>query len=338
MTLKTRFGLLFDFRNPAQWLKPWPQFYADMIDFAAWTETLGFSDVWLTEHHGAEDGYSPSPLMIASAIATRTKRVHIGTAIALAPFYHPVRLAEDLATLDLISNGRIEFGFGLGYRPEEFAAYGLSMKTRGSRASEVLDIVRRLWDGETVTVDSKHFKLDGAQIMPRPAQAHPPLWVGGFSPEAMKRVARYGDGFMWGPGGPDLAAAHRLYVDALAVEGKPADAARMLQIWMWLMVSEDPERTFAEVAPHVLHQINTYAKWLSGTGHQSFVPADVATLKASGQLMIMTPDEAIKFFKSQMALAPLEGFAGMTPPAGFPLDKLAPYIELFANKVLPAFK
>lgn len=338
MTSNTRFGMLFDFRNPSQWHRPWPKFYAEMIDFAAWTETLGFSDVWLTEHHGAEDGYSPSPLVIASAIAAKTKRVHIGTAIALAPFYHPVRLAEDGATLDLISDGRIELGFGLGYRHEEFAAYGIPHSARGSRASEVLHIVRRLWDGETVSVDNKHFKLDNAHIMPRPAQAHPPLWVGGFTPEAFKRAARYGDGFLWATGGPDLATAHRMYVEALAEVGKPADAARMLAIWMWFMVSEDPERTFAEVAPHVLHQINTYAKWLGGTGHESFVPADISTLKASGQLMIMTPDDAIKFFKSQLAIAPLEGFAGLTPPAGIPLDKLAPYIELFANKVIPAFR
>lgn len=338
MGSQTRFGMLFDFRNPPQWQKPWHKFYAEMIDFAAWTETLGFTDVWLTEHHDAEDGYSPSPLMIASAIAAKTNKVHIGTAIALAPFYHPVRLAEDGAILDIISNGRIELGFGLGYRPEEFAGYGLSMSTRGARASELLHLVRRLWDGETVSANSKHFKFENAHITPRPVQAHPPLWVGGFSPEAMNRVARFGDGFLWAPGGPDLALAHNMYVKALAEVGKPAEAARMLCIWMWFMVSEDPERTFAEVAPHVLHQINTYAKWLAGTGHESFVPADISTLKASGQLMIMTPDEAIKFFKAQMAIAPVEGFAGLTPPAGLPLDKLAPYIELFANKVIPAFR
>jgi hypothetical protein len=107
---------------------------------------------------------------------------------------------------------------------------------------------------------------------------------------------------------------------------------------LWFLVSDDPEKTFAEVAPHILHQINTYARWLQGTTHQTFTPADIGTLKASGQLTVVTPLEAIDIFRKQMAIAPIEGFYGMIPPAGFPLEHLAAHVELFAKKVIPAFR
>src|SRR5687768_4089786 len=98
-----RFGYGFDFRNPKQWFKPWHEFYTDLIDFIVWTESVGFEGVWLAEHHGIEDGYLPSPLTVGTWIAARTKKMRIDTGVALAPFYHPVRLAEDLAVLDILS-------------------------------------------------------------------------------------------------------------------------------------------------------------------------------------------------------------------------------------------
>jgi alkanesulfonate monooxygenase SsuD/methylene tetrahydromethanopterin reductase-like flavin-dependent oxidoreductase (luciferase family) len=326
---------MFDFRNPAEWRRPWAKFYADMIDFCAWTETLGFDDIWLSEHHGAEDGYLPSPLVAATAIAVKTSRIRIGTAIATAPFYHPVRLAEDTAVLDIISDGRLELGLGLGYRQEEFSGYGLALEGRGSMASEIMQIVRRLWSGDTVTFNGRFFKLDGARIMPRPIQEHVPLWVGGFNRAAFRRAALYGDGII---GGGDMAKRHREYCEELAAANKSGAPARMLCGLLWFLVSDDPEKTFAEVAPHILHQINTYARWLQGTTHQTFTPADIGTLKASGQLTVVTPLEAIDIFRKQMAIAPIEGFYGMIPPAGFSLERLAAHVELFANKVIPAFR
>jgi alkanesulfonate monooxygenase SsuD/methylene tetrahydromethanopterin reductase-like flavin-dependent oxidoreductase (luciferase family) len=335
MERKLRFGLLFDFRNPPQWLQPWAKFYAGMIDFAAWTESLGFDDVWLSEHHCADDGYIPSPLVAATAIAVKTKRIRIGTAIATAPFYHPVRLAEDAAVLDIISGGRLELGLGLGYRQEEFTGYGLSLDGRGALTSEVMQILRRLWDGEVVTFKGRFFKLEKARIMPRPTQAHLPLWVGGFNRQAFRRAALYGDGII---GGGDMAARYHGYLAELAAAGKDPATARLLCGLLWFLVSEDPEKTFAEVAPHILHQINTYAQWLQSTTHQIFTPADTTTLKASGQLKIVTPEEAIAIFRNLIATVPIEGIYGMVPPAGFPLERFAQHVELFANKVIPAFR
>ena len=149
MTPQVGFGYGFDLRNPPQWQRPWADLYAETLEFIAWTETLGFERVWLAEHHGVDDGYLPSPLMVGAAVAARTKSMRIATGVALAPHYHPVRLAEDMAVLDCISNGRAELALGLGYIRTEAKAYGFAPKHRAAMADEILQIVRRLWTGET---------------------------------------------------------------------------------------------------------------------------------------------------------------------------------------------
>jgi alkanesulfonate monooxygenase SsuD/methylene tetrahydromethanopterin reductase-like flavin-dependent oxidoreductase (luciferase family) len=132
--------------------------YAEAIDLFAWAETLGFGAAYVFEHHFTDDDYMSSPMVAATAIAARTKQMRVGPDIAILPLYDPVRVAEDGAVLDLISNGRLDFGVGLGYRPEEYAGYGLDIKSKGSRANEALEIIRRLWQGETVSFHGKHFQ------------------------------------------------------------------------------------------------------------------------------------------------------------------------------------
>jgi alkanesulfonate monooxygenase SsuD/methylene tetrahydromethanopterin reductase-like flavin-dependent oxidoreductase (luciferase family) len=119
MNRELTFGYLYDFRNPVQWRKPWTDLYAETLDVITWSESAGFKGVWLPEHHGAGDGYMPSPLVTLAAIAARTKTIHIGTAIALAPLNHPVRFAEECAVLDILSNGRLEVAVAIGYRRRE---------------------------------------------------------------------------------------------------------------------------------------------------------------------------------------------------------------------------
>ena len=108
MKKKLTFGYLYDFRNPQQWRKPWPDLYAQTLEFITWTESIGFEGAWVPEHHGAEDGYAPSPLVTLAAIAARTRTIKLGSAIALAPLYHPVRFAEECAVLDILSNRKFQ--------------------------------------------------------------------------------------------------------------------------------------------------------------------------------------------------------------------------------------
>ena len=148
---KIRFGMWYDFRNPPAWKRPYDQLYNEIIDQIVWGEQNGFDDIWLSEHHFIEDGYSPALIPIAAAIASRTKKIHIGTSVVLLPFHNPVRLAEDAATVDVISGGRFELGVGVGYKVEEFESFAVSSKERGARTNEGLEIIRRLWEGETLT-------------------------------------------------------------------------------------------------------------------------------------------------------------------------------------------
>lgn len=110
MVGKLKFGYGFDMRNPARWHKPWGDFYAETLEFIEHIEALGFEYIWLAEHHGIDDGYMPSPIVFGAGVATRTKKIRISQGVGLIPHYHPVRLAEDLAVLDILSNGRAEFG------------------------------------------------------------------------------------------------------------------------------------------------------------------------------------------------------------------------------------
>ena len=127
-----RFGLAYDFRNPAQWQRPWPRCSRSCCNQIVRAEELGFDSIWITEHHFAEDGYTPSPIPLLAAIAARTKKVELSTDILLLPLYDALKLAEDVATIDVLSGGRMMLGLGMGYRDEEFEAFG---RRRAERVS-----------------------------------------------------------------------------------------------------------------------------------------------------------------------------------------------------------
>ncbi|RYE64493.1 MAG: LLM class flavin-dependent oxidoreductase, partial [Oxalobacteraceae bacterium] len=150
MSGQLTFGYLYDFRNPPQWQRPWESVYAEILDVVSWTEQVGFRGAWVPEHHLADDGYMPAPLIALTAMAARTKQIKLGSAIALAPLYNPVRFAEDCAVLDIFSSGRLEMGLAIGYRKRETAAFGVDFTKRGKLFDEWLQIVTQLWAGEEV--------------------------------------------------------------------------------------------------------------------------------------------------------------------------------------------
>ncbi|WP_194241108.1 LLM class flavin-dependent oxidoreductase [Solimonas terrae] len=332
------FGYLYDFRNPLQWRRPWAELYAEIIDFAAYTETLGFDGAWVPEHHGADDGYMPTPMIALAALAARTKTIKLGSAIALAPLYHPVRFAEECAVLDHLSNGRLEMAIAIGYRRREAEAYGVDFTKRGGRTDEFLEIVTRLWKGETVTFAGRHFDLKDASIVQAPTRGRIPLYVGGFNEKAIARTAKYGDGYF---GNLDIVD---LYLEKLRAAGKDASCARIRIQGLFTVVARDPARAMDELAPYFLHVNNTYGEWLNedkaatGIGDGGLLkPMSLDAFKASGILSILTPDQAIAMLGSMLAKAPVEHFMMMLPP-GLPPARFRPYAEVFANDVMPAFR
>jgi alkanesulfonate monooxygenase SsuD/methylene tetrahydromethanopterin reductase-like flavin-dependent oxidoreductase (luciferase family) len=160
---KIRFGLWYDFRNPAKWRQPADRLYREILDQIAWGENNGFDDVWLSEHHFIEDGYLPSILPAAAAIAARTNRIRIVSGVLLMPFHNPIRLAEDIATVDIISGGRFELGVGIGFKREEFQGFGVSSKERGARTDQSLEIIRRAPCGRNHHLQERVFRFPERQ-------------------------------------------------------------------------------------------------------------------------------------------------------------------------------
>jgi alkanesulfonate monooxygenase SsuD/methylene tetrahydromethanopterin reductase-like flavin-dependent oxidoreductase (luciferase family) len=335
---KLRFGLSYDFRNPRQWHRPYTDVYREALEQIVWAEQAGFDNIWLSEHHLAEDGYAPSVLPIAAAIAAKTRNIRIGSAVMDLPFHHPIRVAEDAATVDVISNGRFELGIGVGYRVEEFESFGIPKTERGRRTTEALEIIRCLLEGETVTYHGKYYYVDKAKIAPPPAQRpRPPIWAGGFTPAAAQRAAKFADGFI-GAAGPN-AELFGHYVEALKALGKPTTDLMVAGSYFWLIPSNDPEKTWNEAAPHVLYQMNLFAEWLEKSG-MPILPHlhDVAHLKETGLLMVVDVDTCIATIKAFASSVPLTHYYAFTLPPGMPASWVQPHLELFASKVIPAFR
>ena len=336
MTRKLGFGYLYDFRNPPQWRRDPTELYAGIVDVAAWSETVGFAGAWVPEHHLADDGYMPAPNVALAAIAARTKALRLGSGIALAPLYHPVRFAEECAVLDILSGGRLEMALAIGYRRREYAAFGAEFGKRGSRFDEFLHIVRALWAGETVDFAGKHYQVNGARLCPMSPRGQIPLYIGGFAEKALARVAKYADGYF---GNEEVCD---LYIEKVKAEGKdPAQATVRIQ-GVFFTVAEDPEAAMEELAPYYHYVNNTYGAWLnedkaSGVDGAQLKPMDLDRFKRSGILKILTPEAAIAKFRAMQQRVPVDHFM-MSMPPGLPLARFVDYAQVFADKVIPAFR
>jgi alkanesulfonate monooxygenase SsuD/methylene tetrahydromethanopterin reductase-like flavin-dependent oxidoreductase (luciferase family) len=331
-----QFGLIGEFRNPRQWQRPVSAVYEDAIEHLCAAEHLGFKAAEFLEHHFVDDGYLPSPLMAASAVAARTKHMRVATNIAILPLYDPVRFAEATAVLDAISGGRLDVGVAIGYRKAEYEGYRLDLRARGARMDEAVQILRMLWQGDPVTFKGKHFELDRVRVTPRPVQApSPPLWIGGFTAPGVRRAARYGDGYT----GLSDPKTYEIYLDELRKAGKNPASARVRGCHTgFLVASEDPERTFERFAPHVIYWANSYASWFEGSDTRPFsAVTDNDGLRRSNLLQVLTPETIVARLKELERHVPLETYSFLLSPPGLPVGQMFEHIELFAKKVIPEF-
>ena len=173
------------------------EIFCDLIEIARAAEDAGFDSVWLSEHHFYDDAHLSSVLPMAAAIASVTKKIEIGTAIALAPFYDPIRLAEDAVTVDQISAGRFSLGLGLGYAGIEFEGFGINPAERSGRLEELISVLKLAWQGERFSFQGNYYKYQGVRVLPRPVRKpHLPILLAGMVPRAIERAGRLADGFI----------------------------------------------------------------------------------------------------------------------------------------------
>jgi len=188
-----KLGMLHLFENPVG--KTEHEIVKEQMELMYEAETLGFDSVWPAEHHFSEYGYCASPQVSLAAVAARTKRIRLGTGVVVLPFHNPIRVAEDFAFLDLMSDGRIDLGIGRGYQPTEYKGFGLEHQQGNSREifDEAITVIRKCWTEERVTFKGKYYQLDDLYVRPKPLQQpHPPVYMACLSPASFRIAGRYG--------------------------------------------------------------------------------------------------------------------------------------------------
>ncbi len=301
--------------------------YQAAIEMAEWGEQNGCVAIQVSEHHASPDGYLSAPVVLASAIAARTRTTPIQVAAVLVPLHDPVSLAEHMAVLDIVSSGRVSYVCAVGYREAEYAMFGRSMKGRGRRMEECLAVIYQCFAGEPFEYEGRPVHVTPQPLTP----GGPALIMGGNSKVAVRRAARFGMSMMTQGGDPGLEAIYR---EACAEFGtKPADFINPLgDSTHSAFVAEDPDEAWATIGPYLLHDAQMYAAWM-GTGGAitKSVAATVDELRAeNGNYRIFSVDEAIAQVQKNGLL--------MTQPlsGGIPPELAWPSLKLIAETVIPA--
>ena len=319
------FTLRFDMRAPS-WGAPPAALYGAVPEMCAWAEEHGGLAAVFCEHHGSEDGYLPSPFLLASAVAARTQRMALSL-ILIFPFYEPVRLAEDMAVLDIISGGRASYILALGYRPEEFEHFGVALGERGRVADEKIALLRPLLAGETVNHDGRRIA-----VTPRPqTPGGPMLMWGGGSVAAARRAGRYGLGLMANGNAPGMQEA---YEAACRKHCHPPGPTLLpdRDTPSVVFVAEDVEQAWSELGEHLLHDARTYSEWNPGNqtsaGISHVTTVDELRETGASHVIISVPEAISRVRAGQILnLTPLCG--------GLPPEVAWPYLKRVGDVVLP---
>jgi alkanesulfonate monooxygenase SsuD/methylene tetrahydromethanopterin reductase-like flavin-dependent oxidoreductase (luciferase family) len=298
------------------------KFYAECLDQCRWADERGFSGVRFHEHHRSDDGYLPSPVVMASAAAGRTRTLALRCSVIVLPLHDPVRMAEDLAVLDLASGGRLELVVSAGYVPSEFEMFGQEIARRIELLEEGIAALRLAWTGEPFT-----FRGRPVKVRPRPGRQIP-IAMGGSSARAARQAARIADGFEPVPRKylqTYLAECERLGRSPGWYPG-PGHELRLLH------VAEDPDAAWERIKRHARHENDSYLAMTAPAGTQVGFSAVTDADQLRGSYLVVTPDECLRLVRelgsdAEIQLHPLMG--GMDPELGWES------LQLFEAKIMP---
>lgn len=340
MALKIGVGL-FTGQVPAGSGRSFSQEYRDYLRLVELVEASGLDSAWVSEHHFSADGYLPSLTVMLAAFAAVTERIELGTGVVLAPFHDPLRLAEDFAVVDQLSGGRVVCGLGIGWREEEFRAFGVEVASRAKRLEEIVAILRAAWTQERFDFSGKYYAYDRVAVTPKPART-PPILIGGFVDSAVRRAGRIGDGYLSSRTDPRrlaemLAMATEERLQA-GLTGPP-----LAGVLHNAFVTADPDRDWTAVRDGIAHQLGVYAGW----GHGTDVPGKPLEVRPPPEDAIRratafgTPDQVIAHLTpwvDELARYPEGHLVCRLHYPGMAAKPAARAVELFARDVAPALR
>jgi alkanesulfonate monooxygenase SsuD/methylene tetrahydromethanopterin reductase-like flavin-dependent oxidoreductase (luciferase family) len=311
--------------------------FAELVEQVRLIRTLGFDSIWGGEHH-ATPGYHYFPLLpLLQRLAAEADGLQVGTNLILLPLHNPVEVAEIGAFLDVITGGRFILGVGLGYRPEEFAIFGVPMAERVSRLAEGIEIIRRLWTEDAVTHHGRHWGLDGVTIRPRPLQEpRPPILVGSQVPAGIARAARIADGWLAVPvpSVHEFAAQAAAFAQARAAAGLPPSryVGRLLEV----ACAPDEATAIRRAAPYLLAKYAAYLSWgIPGISLDPGAPPEAQLRRlAAERFAVGSPAQVIDALLAQHRAGVTHATMRVSWP-GMPQEHVLAGIELLGRAVLP---
>jgi natural product biosynthesis luciferase-like monooxygenase protein len=326
--------------------------YANTLEECRLADELGFHTVWLAEHHFSHYGICPSLAPLAGALARETRRARIGTAVVVAPFEHPLRIAEEWAEVDILSGGRLEFGLGRGYQPTEFQGLGVSMANTRERFDETLEIIRRAWTQDRMEFKGAFYEVPPVRVLPKPLQRpHPPLWTAAVSPDTYVLAARRGLKVLTSPAFTPFDLLRKNY-DAYNSEWTAAhDAAPGAEICMnkIIHVADTSKQAREDLREPVLWFFRTQADLIAdpaGAPPEQYkfyrrVRENLLALTEEQALdqaaIVGDPEEVADRIRMHHEALGVTHFMGAFSRGGLGQDKVLRSMRLFAEKVMPRF-
>jgi alkanesulfonate monooxygenase SsuD/methylene tetrahydromethanopterin reductase-like flavin-dependent oxidoreductase (luciferase family) len=328
-----RIGVVYDFRNPPDSGIDNQTFYGEIMEQAVWLDGLCIDLIWFTEHHFVDDGYLPSWIPVATAMAARTKHVRFSSDISILPLYQPVRLAEDLAVADNLSGGRMEIGIGLGYVPWDFDGYGIPVKQRVSHTDEGLEILTRCFAGERFSFTGMRYQARDVIIKPGYVQpGGPPLWVAASSAAGARRAARFNANLL--PQGP-FDTTIQVWRDELSASGRDPEDYR-IGIIKSCFVTQDRDRDWPAIRAAERRRMEYYAGAFQAAGRGA--PPDQDRERISQNWVVGNADHCVDELGAYIREYGITDLVTWAVPPGLRPGDVRASLEQFATDVAPRLR
>jgi len=331
-------GIAATIRNLPSRPQPLVELYRDHLDGYVLADQLGYSHIWLAEHHFADDAHNPSALPILAAVAARTQRIRIGTYIILMAFHHPILVAEDAAVVDLLSNGRLDLAVGAGPMPAECEVFGVAQQETFGRTYEALEVIEKCWTQAEFSHHGKYFNFDHVQMTTRPVQQpHPPIWMAAAGPQSARKAAQRGYHLAMGMG-----PGHATYVQALREAGRDPQQMRFVSGPVGIHIADTEEKAWDEAEVPLRAWLEFYLR-RNAPFVRSVPPlGEFRRTRGIGfagvPFFVGTVEQVAVGMRAAFARAPLDELALYFHTPGIPAASVRKSMTLFAAHILPELR